>query len=60
MVDVAFVVVFGKDPGVRIETAKAPRRAEEPATKAGRLLGLMSCLTNMKLRSIRNFFYTCM
>ena len=56
MVDVAFVVVVGNDPGVRIETARAPRRAEEPATRAGRLLGLLSCLENMKI-SIRNCFF---
>ena len=54
MVDMVFVVV-GNDPGVRIETAKAPRRAEEPATRAGRLLGLLSCLENMKI-NIGMFF----
>ena len=55
LVDMVFVVV-GNDPGVRIETAKAPRRAEEPATRAGRLLGLLSCLENMKINNGMSFF----
>ena len=56
MVDVAFFVVVGNDPGVRIETARAPSRAEEPATRAGRLLGLLSCLENMKINNGMSFF----
>ena len=38
-------MVVGKDPGVSIETARAPSRAEEPATRVGRLLGILSCLS---------------
>ena len=41
-------VDVGNDPGVRIETARAPSRAEDPATREGRLLGMLSCLRSTR------------
>ena len=41
-------VLLGNDPGVRIETARAPSRAEDPATRVGRLLGMLSSLLSTR------------
>ena len=41
-------VLVGNDPGVRIETARAPSRADDPATRVGRLLGMLSSLLSTR------------
>ena len=56
--DLVFLVVLvlvgpgddsGNAPGVRRETARAPSRAEDPATKEDRLFPLLSCLSTFLL-----------